>query len=119
VAQLVTVRTIRAAYELLRAFHPFARWKLPPASEVRIELVSNLKTDGEYNFDGKRHTIGVNPTTHYTLLDLVETVAHEMAHMRQELTGKRPATKDDQHNPEFHRLARLICRDLGFNGKRF
>jgi hypothetical protein len=119
VPQLVTVRTLRAVYDALRAFQPFARWKLPAGSEVRFQTEISDKDDGAYCFDGTRHRIAINPRNHFSLNDIAETMAHEMVHMRQQLTGRLPEVRAEPHNKEFHRLKRLVCRDLGFNGKRF
>lgn len=119
---LVTPGRIRAVYRMLQTFPPFSRWALPHPEVVACRLVDDLNTLGGYNrTPGGTHVLEINPHTILTLGQLVETVAHEMAHMRQEIVGRRPAIKspNDQHNREFYRLARLICRDLGFDPARF
>lgn len=117
---LVTQARLRSVYAMLSAMPPFNRWALPAAGTVRFYLVNKPATDGEYNVDDKgRHSIGINSDRCHTLIHLTRTMAHEMVHMRQELIGKRPATKDEQHNREFYRLARLVCRDLGFESEGF
>ena len=44
-------------------------------------------------------------------------MAHEMIHMRQRLT--KTETKGAEHNAEFHQLAKLVCRRLGFDLGQF
>lgn len=109
---LVTRQRIRATYTMLREFAPFSRWGLPPATEVRFELMQGSDF-GQYNEDAKgRHVIAVNPGNVHGVRSLVLVVAHEMTHMRQHLMGKRPVTKDDQHNATFNRLGLMVCRSL-------
>lgn len=115
---LVTVKRMRAIYTMLLSFPPFDRWDLPPADEVKFIVLKDLRTHGTYN-SFARHEIGIHPDTHWTLLTFIATMAHEMAHMRQEMTGKRPATKDEQHNRAFYSIARQICQRLGFDPERF
>lgn len=116
---LVTPKRMRAVYGMLSQFPPFNRWSLPAPDRVRFYLISELKDEGGYNESDGRHEIGVNPDLVHTMERLVRTVAHEMAHMKQEINGRRPGSKDEQHNREFHRLKRIICRDLGFDTELF
>lgn len=115
---LVTVKRMRAIYTMLLAFPPFDRWDMPPADQVRFFVLRDLRAMGVYN-SGDKHHIGIHPDTHWTLHTFVATMAHEMAHMRQEIIGKRPATKDEQHNRAFYAIARQICTKLGLDPERF
>jgi len=116
---LVTVRRIRAVYKMLCEFPPFNRWRLPDASVVKFQLIQSLLSEGEYNCDEGKHSIGVNPHLIHKTDYLLYVIAHEMAHMKQELNGRRPGSKDEQHNREFYRIKRLVCRDLGLDVERF
>jgi hypothetical protein len=108
---IVTAHHIAAAYTMLREFPPFRGWRLPPATEVHFEVIEG-EDFGHYNDHEGRHAIGINADKVLTLRGLIYTVAHEMTHMRQELTGKRPGTKDDQHNKAFNRMGQTVCRKL-------
>jgi len=120
---LVTTARIKAVYLMLLHLPPFNRWGLEHPDKVQFAVTHDLEKHGGYNIsDAGKHRIEINPHTVVALLQLVETVAHEMVHMRQEMTGKRPAVRDKgngQHNKEFYRLANLVCRDLGFDPTRF
>lgn len=105
---------------MLREMPPFDRWAYPPASEIHFYLVTKPDQQAGYNTTaGGRHMLGVNADIHAHLPHLTRSMAHEMAHMRQEMLGRRPATKDEQHNREFRRIQRLICRNLGFDSETF
>ena len=116
---LVTTRRLRAVYAFLQHMPPFERWDLPAVGTIRFEILRDSDA-GEYFVDDRdRHHIAVNADTHITLLQMVETVAHEMVHLRQDLLGKLPEIKTEKHNQEFRRLARVVCRNLGFDVQRF
>ena len=119
-AHLVTINRTRSLYAWLRSVEPFNRWGLPEADAVRFYPMHDGTDFGEYDLRASgEHVIGLN-AARLTTLDLyVRTLAHEMVHMRQQLIGRRPATKADQHNREFYRLAGLVCRSLGFDPEHF
>lgn len=114
---LVTPKQIRATYAYLRECSPFSRWGLPEAGVLRFEVLKT-RDHAEYQPGERRHVIRVNDLTHLKLEQLLATTAHEMVHLRQELLGRLPATKDP-HNREFRRLAALVCRHLGFDVQTF
>ena len=116
---LVTPARLRAVYVMLVQFPPFNRWSLPPAGEVVFYNITDPKDHGAYNFEKGKHRIGVNGETCADLIHVERVMAHELVHLRQELLGRRPSTKDDQHNREFYRMARLVCRNLGYQSEGF
>jgi hypothetical protein len=115
---LVTKRRMRAVYAMLLDFAPFSRWSLPDPDGVRFELLAG-EDHAEVDVYSARPVIRVNADTNLTLVQLVEAIAHEMAHIRQHALGRLPENPGLHHNAEFRRLARLICRDLGFDVQRF
>jgi hypothetical protein len=116
---LVTPKRVRAVYALLQHVPPFERWSLPPVGNIKFEILHGPDT-GEYSVDwNDRATIAVNADTNLSLAQMVETVAHEMVHLRQDQLGRLPEVRTEKHNAEFRRLARLVCRDLGFDVQRF
>jgi hypothetical protein len=113
----VTPDRLRAIYELLQEFAPFDKWDLPESSLVTFELLAG-KDHAEYSVDDRdRMCIAVNPDTHITLAQLVESVAHEMVHLRQDMLDRLPAK--EPHNGEFRRWAKAVCKALGFDVQRF
>lgn len=117
--QLVTVTRIRALYDAFCSLPPFHRWSMPPGRDVRFKLCSDLGHIAVYNTEKGKHVIEVNPHLVHTFSEFAMAILHEMAHLRQEVVGKRPGSLDEQHNREFYRLKRLICRDLGLDPERF
>lgn len=116
-AELVTPKRIAASYAFLRDCHPFCRWNLPAAAQLRFEILRS-KDHAEYDPGERRHVIRVNALTHITLEQLLASTAHEMVHLRQELIGRLPAVKDG-HNADFRRMAKQVCHSLGFNVQTF
>jgi hypothetical protein len=104
---------------MLQAMPPFNRWALPVVGKIRFEILHGPDT-GEYAVDwDDKASIAVNADTNLTLVQVIETVAHEMCHVRQDQLGRLPEIKEEKHNAHFRRLARLVCRDLGFDVQRF
>lgn len=116
---LATPRRLRAIYEFLVLFPPFARWQLPESGRIRFEVFPQADPYGEFTVEGERMCIRVSTALHWTLPTLIVTVAHEMAHLRQHMRGRLPGDMGNAHNAEFHRAARLICQHLGFDGEKF
>lgn len=114
---LVTPQRIREAYSFLRECPPFSRWGLPDAAELRFEVLHS-RDHAEFDPTQRRHAIRVNPMTHLTLEQLFGSVAHEMVHLRQEMTGRYPV-KRDAHNADFRRWAKQVCHSLGFDVQTF
>jgi hypothetical protein len=113
----VTPRNLQAIYDLLSVLPPFDKWRLPESSLVTFQLLAG-KDHAEYSVDDRdRLCIAVNPDTHITLNQLVESVAHEMVHLRQDMLDRLPAK--EPHNAEFRRWAKAVCVALGFDVQRF
>jgi hypothetical protein len=113
----VTPAHIKAAYTLLRALPPFKRWRLPPPEALRFTLLTDVHAHAEFAA-GRRHCISINADTHITLLQLTESVAHEMIHLRQELRGWL-SVRGDGHNAHFRRMRKQVCHALGFDVQKF
>lgn len=114
---LVTPKQIGRTYAYLRECRPFVAWNLPEACAIRFEVLQG-RDHAEYQPGERRHIIRINDLTHNTLEQLFASTAHEMVHLRQELLGRLPATKDP-HNREFRRMAATVCRHLGFDVQTF
>lgn len=115
----LTPQMLVQGYELLRVTPPFEEWGLPESDAVAfyatsIDRPGRHGNQGEHWFDGTMHHVRVNPNRHHSLRAMLETLAHEMCHMRQEILGTRG---DINHGRQFQGLARIVCRchifDLG------
>ena len=106
----INVSMCRAAYEMLRASPPFSHWHLPRADEVEF-LVASLPELGKFETPA-RITISDRKNGH--LLTVLETMAHEMAHLKMERDG---ASNHTHRHPTFRKLIADICDRHGFDPK--
>jgi hypothetical protein len=115
----LTPAMIQGAYEFLRVSPPFSRWKLPHGDEIEFRVSRRRDIMGAHNTYVRllNHIIDVSDETVGHTATLIETVAHEMIHLHQ--AEKRSHTPNTEHNAEFHRFAKLVCRHHGFDPKGF
>lgn len=104
-----------AAYDFLRAFPPFDKWRLPPAEAVEFRVKHLQDTYGEYRCEG-RHVLTVSSALVSLPMTLIRVVAHEMVHLKQNMDGEE--TKS-QHNAAFRRHAAKIAKLHGLDPKEF
>ena len=113
----ITPERLAGVYEMLRAFPPFCRWKLPPADEVKFQVLKTDKWQADWNIlGGEVHRIRASEKKHHHLASLAASVAHEMVHAKQRIDGTE--TKGE-HNEEFKKLSKTVCRSFGFDYGQF
>ena len=108
--------TISACYDLLRGTRPFSRWRLPEASALKFRVYRSKAERGELEKSGDVLTIGVSERSNGHLYSLLETLAHEMVHLRLIVLGVKSW---DAHGAHFDRLAQQVCLAHGFDPKAF
>jgi hypothetical protein len=113
----LTPQRLAGVYEMLRGWPPFCRWGLPHAGEMKFHLARTRRWDAAWWINGDKHHIEVSTGRHGHMNTLVCSMAHEMVHVKQRKDGTE--TSGVEHNAEFHRLARLICRRYGWDEKQF
>lgn len=108
-----------AAYEYLRACEPFRRWGLPEADEVPFKVTRHRDRYGHMWGDKRSANaeIALSEANIGSSNKLIEKMGHEMIHFHQHL--RRSETPGTQHNAEFRRLARQVCRIHGWDFKDF
>ena len=97
-------------YELLRVTKPYSGWRLPDADEVEFR-VSKSKTS--YGGCGERatgHLIELSAFLNADLTAAMQTMAHEMIHLRQHIIGVR-YERDGNHGRTFDKAASKVCRE--------
>lgn len=105
------------AYEFVATTPPFAKWGLPSADEVEFFVTDDKLHFGQYGEGATvRHRIYISNANIGTPAKLIETMAHEMLHMRQAIA--KTDTKKE-HNAEFVRLAKQVCRLHAYDLKGF
>lgn len=113
----ITPDRLAAVYEMLRAWPPFCRWKLPQASEVKFRVAKTRRWHAAWWIDGVRHHIEVSEKTHGHLASVVSSMAHEMIHVRQRIA--KTETRGVEHNAQYLRLAKRVCAIHGFDYGQF
>lgn len=116
----LTPAVIAGAYEFLRLTPPFRAWKLPPAGEVEFVVCRHRMQLGYHRGIRRKvrsHEIGISENCVGHTNTLLKTMAHEMIHQHQQRA--RTETSGAEHNAEFIRLARRVCRFHGWDEKEF
>ena len=113
----ITPERLAGVYAMLRAFPPFSRWKLPPAADVRFHVAKTKQWHAAWWIEGQKHNVEVSEKKHGHLRSLIESMAHEMIHIHQRVA--RTETNGVEHNAEFQRLAKNVCRTFGFDYGQF
>lgn len=113
----LTPQRLAAVYEMLRAMPPFCGWGLPPSSGVKFHVSRDRATDAAWWIDGERHSIEVSQARTGLLSTLIVSMAHEMIHAWQRI--KKSETNGVQHNAEFRRIARAVCKRYGWDDHQF
>lgn len=99
-------------YECLRKLPPFKEWKLPDADEIEFRTPAIIDF-GEFRAP---NVITVSSARHANFDTIMQTLAHEMLHLHQHLTGTENRY---QHNAEFKRLAKRVTKNFGWDSKAF
>lgn len=112
----VTPETMEAAYRLLLTTLPFRRWNLPHPDRICFRVLVTRERFGHWiAYTGSPYVGEIAVSTKVkTAALLVEVIAHEMVHMRQDDLGLR-----DHHGAGFKRLAALVCRRHGWDLEKF
>jgi len=116
----LTPDMLEAAYEFLRTTPPFKSWHLPHADEVTFVVSRHKKFVGYHRGIRRKiydHEIGISDVCVGHTNTLLRTLAHEMIHQYQQRA--RTDTPNTEHNAEFMRLARIVCRYHGWDEKEF
>lgn len=113
----VTPERLAATYAMLREWPPLSGWKLPPSDAVRFHVAKTDRWHAAWWIEGDTHHVEVSDKKHAHLSSLLSSMAHEMIHMRQRIA--RTETPNTEHNAEFYRLAKRVCKSLGFDYGQF
>lgn len=111
----LTPERIAILYECLRQLPPFSGWKLPPSHLVEFRTPKRRDLLGEYT-ESDPPRIMVSSALNGTLDHILEVLAHEMVHMAQHQSG---FSNRADHNQDFLRRAKAVCRSFGWDWKRF
>lgn len=117
----LTPEMAEANYEYLRTSRPFRRMKLPDPDDLAFIITPHVDRYGHFKAKepGKRrfHEIAISDQEVTSSALLTEVMAHEMIHLFQEINGTD--SRRVQHNAEFRRIARTVCRIHAFDPTTF
>lgn len=104
-----------AGYEFLRTCKPFGALQLPHADEIEFRITRHKAEAGACWHEGER--VGIDLSLNFNghlYSEFLATMAHEMIHLWQIRAGRAP-----NHNSEFRRKAKSVCRYFGFDERVF
>jgi hypothetical protein len=110
----LTPDMLAVAYDFLRTTEPFRRWRLPESDELGFHVVRDTALSADFGVREDMPYIRVSEANNGHTVTLLATLAHEMIHLRQHLTGDR-----EYHGPRFRRMAARVCAVHGFDPKIF
>lgn len=112
-------RHLYGAYNYLRLTEPFfgLKPKLPEADEVKFIVSRERKTQGFFRMEDGFPSIGISSFCTGSSQSLIEIMAHEIIHLFQ--WAAKSETANTQHNAEFIRLSKRVCKAHGFDIKTF
>lgn len=106
-----------AMYSYLSATPPFNKWNLPDAEEIKFTVIRAKGVHGRYVTDRKGwREIQISSASVGYTPSLSETMAHEMIHLFEDVSG--PFNKSE-HTEAFRKYAKLVCKYHGFDPKTF
>lgn len=110
----LTPSKLAAVYDCLRAFPPYKGWRLPESDGVVFGVSLSLDTFGTYERCRGKPRIEISALMVTDWQTLVETMAHEMIHLRQCRAGRAV-----DHDAEWQRIATRVCREFGWKREGF
>jgi hypothetical protein len=110
----LTPEMLVACYEFLRTTPPFDKWKLPDSDEIEFRVVHTKEFMGLWERLAGKHVISMSNARMSHTHTLLDTMAHEMVHIRQEQRKCK-----DAHGRSFRKMRGAICKHHGFDPKAF
>lgn len=108
---------LAAAYDYLRVSTPFRGWcpRLPHSDDIGFGVVEDATIFADFCLMNGEPLIRVSGMNGHSVT-LLATVAHEMIHLYQHLSG---LDKGDDHNADFQDRAKRVCAAHGFDPATF
>ena len=106
----LTPEMLEKAYDLINATAPFRGWRLPPGTDVVFRVGAFDTHLGDYQFVKGHHCIRLTVKGVAHVDTLLRVMAHEMIHLYQQVRGLH---NQNQHNADFKRRAKAVCRIHG------
>lgn len=108
---------LASAYDYLRTTPPFRGWRLPDSDDVIFKVANSNTHFGWYDRKKGQHTLAVSRKAVGHTVTLMASMAHEAIHLHQAIAGLE--TPGTQHNANFKKLAKQVCKYHGFDPNEF
>ena len=93
---------------------PFDKWEMPHEFRIKISVSRSNRACGSYDNDPHRITISKEQCKN--LCDVLETMAHEMVHLKLEIDGD---PGHSEHGGKFYETMDTVCDIFGWKKERF
>lgn len=113
----LTPDMLASSYDFLRSTPPISGWRLPHSDDLAFRVAHAKNCAGWFRVHGDDNEIAISAKCVSSPAALLQVMAHEMIHLYQHRYDT--VTRNTEHNAEFHRLAKLICRKLTFDYAAF
>ncbi len=110
----LTPDMLAAGYDFLRMTDPLRRWRLPHSDDLGFHVVRHDSLSADFGVEQGTPFNRASESHNGHAVTLLASLAHEMIHLRQHLTGDR-----ELHGPRFRRMAAQVCAAHGFDPKTF
>ena len=113
----LSANQVFACYEFMRTMPPFCHYKMPHGDEIEFQVVKDRRLHGWHKAtDSGKHILAISKNSIGHTGSLIFYMAHEMIHLVQAERGTHTSA---DHNAEFRKIAKLVCRLNGFDPKVF
>lgn len=109
---IITEKSVRDIYKLLKSLPPFNTWKLPSDKQIVFKVIEKYNCMGEMHMKPFKMVIGANHHDHFETL--VTTIAHEMVHLKLYIDKDKSYRR---HGVAFRALTAEIGSIFGFDRK--
>jgi len=106
----LTPEVLAAAYDFMTTTEPFSKWNLPGSDDIKFKAVKDRRLYGWLIASHDKIEICVSSSCVGHTAKLMETMAHEMIHLHQHLTGM-----PKNHGPTFQQILKHVCKVHGFD----
>jgi hypothetical protein len=109
----LTPEMLAAMWDCLRQLPPFDAWRLPSSDHVEFRAPRRHDVFGEFRAP---NIVVVSSALHGRFNTAFQTLSHEAIHFVQYLDKTESKS---QHNADFCRRARSVCRIFGYDYRGF
>ena len=107
----LTPQLLAHMWDCLREMPPFSKWKLPDSDAIEFRTPARDDIFGQFVAP---NIVTVSASLHGHFDTVFKTLAHEAIHVVQHLNK---TDNKNQHNADFARRAKAVCKTFGYDFK--